>query len=776
MGKKTLTYLLFILLVVVTASCSVYKYVPEGEYLLHSVSIESGEEDAAGALQLRNMLYQTPNTRWLGLFRIPLRIYSLSPKSVDENKGGESYLRNLGEKPVILDTLLCENSVNNIRRALTNAGYLKADVTREITYSRRPKADVRYVLDPGPEYIVSEYNTVIPDDAIDSLLSDEAVSGTSLISTGMRLDASTLDSERDRIATFLQTRGYYGVGKENVYFVADTLSGSTDVNLTLYVRPYLDEERREIAYPVFRLDTIRYILGGTSGFTDDLRRYSFVEDNGDLFYYISDDNGHLRLKPRIIRNHSFLARNRVYDSRAVSRTYSSLSNLGIVKYSTIKFNEDPHNGTLNADVYIAPYPKYSFAAELEGTNTAGDMGVAAQISLSDRNTFGGGEKLTMTLRGAFEAITNLPGYAGNSYREYGIEANLEFPELLLPFIKPEFQRRSQATSQLGFMLNSQNRPEFRKLVLTFTWSYLWRMRRHSHRIDLFDVNFLTVPWISDQFQKEYLDPIDDRHSILRYNYEDMLLTKIGYTYYYTNANANSLTEKPLTFTVRASAETSGNVLDGVSSLLGAETNASGQYLCLGVAFAQYLRSDGAFTLNWKIDKWNNLLFHAEYGLAYPYANSSSVPFEKRFYSGGANSVRGWAVRELGPGVYRGENNAVNYIKQAGDVKLGASVEFRAHLFWKLNAALFADAGNIWTIREYEEQPGGMFRFNEFYKQFGVSCGAGIRLDLNFLVFRVDYGKQIINPAYEKSSPEYFPIANSVDYRDYAFHFAIGYPF
>lgn len=776
MQRNLFRYLCMSAAICMVASCSVYKYVPEGDYLLHKVSVESEDNSLDNLSQYGKLSYQTPNTKWLGLLRIPLRVYSLSGKK-REDPSDKNLFRRIGEEPVILDTMLCASSIDNMRLYLNNAGYLKASVGKSIVRYRKPKADLTYVINPGQRYRIGTFERVIPDKAIDSLAYSSAQGSAQLVSAGVWFDASVLDSERDRIISVLQMNGYYGVDKDCISFVADTVSGSYDVNLTMYVRPYAkDDDGKDVPYPVRYVNSVSYVLGENSNASEDLGRYSRKEVDGYLYYYIDKGDGKLRLKPKIIRNHSFISNGDRYDSRRVSRTNTSLSEMSSVRFSNIRFVENERNDSLDAVVFIAPDRKYSFSAELEGTNTAGDFGVAALLSLTDRNIFHGGEQFTLILRGAFEAINNLPGYSGNSYLEYGLETKLDFPKLMFPFVRQEFQRRSQATSELSLMLNSQNRPEFNKLVFTFSWSYIWRMRRHRHKVDVMDINFLRVPWISDQFRKEYLDPIDSRYSILRYNYEDMLLSRIGYSFYYSSANPNSRVIKPLTLSLRFNAETSGNVLNLISRMSDADVNEYGQYKCLGVAFAQYVRSDGEITLNWRIDKWNNLLFHTEYGVAYPYSNSTSVPFEKRFYSGGANGVRGWAVRELGPGVYRGEDDAVNYVRQSGDVKLEATLEFRAHLFWKVNAALFADAGNIWTIREYDEQPGGMFRFNTFYNQIGVSCGAGIRLDFNFLVLRLDYGKQIINPAYSSSTPEHYPFVNKVDYRDYAIHFAIGYPF
>lgn len=217
------------------------------------------------------------------------------------------------------------------------------------------------------------------------------------------------------------------------------------------------------------------------------------------------------------------------------------------------------------------------------------------------------------------------------------------------------------------------------------------------------------------------------------------------------------------------------MLDALAKPLELEQNENGQYKFMGIAFAQYVKHDFAFTANWRMDAINNFVFHLEWGVAVPYGNSTSLPFEKRYFSGGANSVRGWAVRELGPGKFKGDDRTIDYIKQSGDIKLGASLEYRSKLFWKLNGAAFIDAGNIWTIRDYSEQPGGMFKFNTFYKQIAVAYGLGLRVDLGFLVLRFDGGMKAYNPS-GKSLYRRLPLIHPSFDRDFAFHLAVGYPF
>ncbi|EXZ13992.1 BamA/TamA family outer membrane protein, partial [Bacteroides fragilis] len=191
-----------------------------------------------------------------------------------------------------------------------------------------------------------------------------------------------------------------------------------------------------------------------------------------------------------------------------------------------------------------------------------------------------------------------------------------------------------------------------------------------------------------------------------------------------------------------------------------------------IPYAQYLKGDFDFAKNIIIDHRNSLAFHAGIGIAVPYGNAKVVPFEKRYFSGGANSVRGWSVRNLGPGSFAGDGNFMN---QSGDIKLDASIEYRTRLFWKFRGAAFIDAGNIWTIREYENQPGGVFEFDKFYKQIAVAYGLGLRLDLDFFVLRFDGGMKAINPKYKKAKERY-PIIHPRFSRDFAFHFAVGYPF
>ena len=271
---------------------------------------------------------------------------------------------------------------------------------------------------------------------------------------------------------------------------------------------------------------------------------------------------------------------------------------------------------------------------------------------------------------------------------------------------------------------------------------------------------------SDPIRKDYLEDASNRNAILRYNYEDLLIMKCGFGFVYNNGN----------HAVKVHLESAGNLLNALSKPLNFKTNSLNQYKVFNIAYAQYAKVDLEYTKNIKLDYNNTIVMHAALGIAYPYGNSTILPFEKRYFSGGANSLRGWSVRGIGPGRYSSKDGNIDFINQTGDMKLDLNIEYRAHLFWKMNGALFVDAGNIWTLRNYSDQPGGQFRFDEFWKQIAVGYGVGFRMNFDYFILRFDLGMKAVNPAYEVDGGEQFPLFNPRLSRDFTFHFAVGLPF
>ena len=395
------------------------------------------------------------------------------------------------------------------------------------------------------------------------------------------------------------------------------------------------------------------------------------------------------------------------------------------------------------------------------------MGAAASLTYINRNLFRGSEQFSIGIRGAYEAITGLEGYQDQNYQEYSVESKLQLPRFVAPFLSGSFRNRQDATSELLVSWNLQNRPEFHRRVFSATWRYRWSepKRNLSYRLDLLDLNYVYMPWISETFKHDYLDSVSNRNAILRYNYEDLFIMKLGFGVNYNNG----------VDAIRTNIETAGNILDGFSGIFNFRKNDEGHHTLFNIAYVQYAKFDFDYTHLLKFDSHNTLALHADFGIAYPYGNSTILPFEKRYFSGGANSVRGWSVRSLGPGKFKGNDGNIDFINQTGDMKLDMNAEMRTFLFWKFDGALFVDAGNIWTLRDYADQPGGQFKWNTFYQQIAVAYGIGLRLNFSYFILRFDMGMKAINPAYS-SSEEHYAIFHPDFSRDFAFHFAVGLPF
>ncbi len=484
----------------------------------------------------------------------------------------------------------------------------------------------------------------------------------------------------------------------------------------------------------------------------------------------------LFLRPSVLANNTHVAPGKLYNEDESQNTQRAFGRLQAVKYSDIRFfeKESAAEDSLQLDclILLARNKQKSVSVELEGTNSSGDLGAAASVSFQNKNLFKGSELFTFKVRGAYEAVTGLQGYSNKNYTEYGVELSINFPRFLFPFLSSEFRKRSRATSEIDVQFNSQDRPEFSRRVASVSWSYKWTSKQNiQHKVDLVDINYVYMPWISTTFKEYYLDSLSN--SILRYNYENLLIMKTGYGLSYHSGN--SQTTSGNSYSIRFNIETAGNLLYGFSHLFGDKRNEDGQYTVANIAYAQYIKGDIDYAKSFRLDSRSSLVFHTGFGIAYPYGNSDILPFEKRYFSGGANSVRGWSVRRLGPGKYAGTDKNIDFINQSGDIKIDVNLELRTFLFWKLNGAFFVDAGNIWTIRKYEDQPGGEFRFGSFYKQIAVSYGLGLRFDFDYFVLRFDGGMKAINPVYESGRNRY-PITHPSFDRDFAFHFAVGYPF
>lgn len=654
-------------------------------------------------------------------------------------------------KHLAYDTLKTALSCADLKSALANEGYLHASVRSSVyvrpkTANRRnPDCEVTYFLHPDEPFFIRNISYDIQDARIDSLLrSKDNLLGTHL-HQGNQFSVTDLNEERSFITKHLQDNGFYKFNKEFIRVIADTIAGERSVDITLQLLPYrASSSAPESPHPAYIIRNINY------------RSY--------------DSDTRLPLRKSVLNESTFLQEGAPYSASGYSNTYQHFSRLQALRYTNIRFTDLPDSiapHALDCDIIMSAHKPNSISFQPEGTNTAGDLGAAVSVTYENRNLFHGSESFTVQLRGAYEAITGLEGYNNKDYIEYGIESKLQFPRFIIPFLSKDFARNNASTSELSVAYNLQNRPEFHRRVFSAALRYKWSLpqRKLNYKLDVLDLNYIYMPWISETFKHDYLDSVSNRNAILRYNYEDLFIMKIGFGVAYNNGkNA-----------IKFNIETAGNVLNAISKLTSFRKNDEGQYTLFNIAYAQYVKGDIDATHMFKFSPKSELVVHGGLGIAYPYGNSKILPFEKRYFSGGANSVRGWSVRGLGPGSYGGTDGRIDFINQSGDIKLDLNLEYRTFLFWKINGAAFIDAGNIWTIREYESQPGGQFRFDKFYKQIAVAYGLGLRVNFGYFVLRFDAGMKAINPAFP-SGKEHYPVFHPNLKRDFAFHFAVGLPF
>ncbi len=719
-------------------SCSVSRDLPEGTYMLDKVKVMTdGKYQDINPTQMMNYVRQKGNARWFSAIKIPLGVYAMAGK---DSSWINRTLRQMGEAPVIYDTLLARQTCEDLQLALQNKGYLDAQVEMFIKPHHR-KIDALYVLHPGQPYYISDFKTDIQDSVIAQMIA----SRKPLLHNGLQFSTDALNAERTQITTFLQDQGYFRFHKEFITYRAHKDSARHEVGLTMVLHPYrANSESRDTLHSRYWIRNISYESGA-----------------------LNDSVIHLRSS--VLKENTFLTEGQPYSTSQLQNTYNHFGRLGAVRYTNISFQPVADSTLLDTKIQIQTNKPSTISIQPEGTNTSGDLGAAISLTYQNRNIFKGSETFTMKVRGAYEAIRGLEGYSNQDFIEYSIEGRLTFPRFIVPFLSAESRRRNTATSEVSLMYDSQDRPEFHRRVLSSGWRYLWKKQGHpdSYRFDVLDLNYVFMPWISDTFRKEYLDNPSNSNVILRYNYEDLFIMKMGFGYTYNNGRV----------ALKTNVESAGNLLGLGTAIFGGSKNVNGQYKVFDIAYAQYVKADVDFARNLlgHASK-DQLIFHVGFGVAYPYGNSKVLPFEKRYFSGGANSVRGWTVRSLGPGRYKDKDGRINFITQTGDLKLDLNLEYRTHLFWKFNGAAFLDAGNIWTLRQYDEQAGGQFSIKGLITDLAVSYGLGLRLNFDFFVLRFDLGMKAVNPAYQTEDEAHYPLIHPRFSRDFAFHFAVGMPF
>lgn len=751
------------------ASCSTTRYVGEGEYLLNKVNIQIDNSELDRE-ELKSYLRQRENTRILGFFRFHLWLYNISSKRKDDG-----WLKRTGEKPQIFNQNLALQSQEQLRQYLHNKGYYNATVEVSADQNdQRKKANLTYSIKTSQVYRIGDILYNIPNYEIDSLIRNNYK--PVFLQKGNRFDLDRLDQERDNIVTFFRNEGYYYFSKPMIYFEADTLGHGNVADLVLGIE--LPAESRQDSIRIFRpyrINHFTWTIFGESSQQDNQENTLVDTLNfpGNTFLARNALNYNPKLFMRLNRmdNPGF------YQLNKAEETFTALNRLRQFRFINIYFQQvHPDSALLNCIIDLAPLPEQSVSFDLEGTNTSGNLGIAGNVNYSHRNIFKGAEILQMKLKGAMErqqTIVSNESFDFNT-REVGVEANLSIPKLIGPAVWFRSFGNVLPKSLFSLGYNYQQRPDYTRTISSLKLGYEWMTSEYKrHNWNILDFNMVNL----SRFDPGFLNSIYDLY--IKSSFTDHMIMATNYSLVY---NTQQIRTRSSYFYLRFFAESSGNILNLASNITGAqktiEADTTGlrpqeYYTFLDSRYAQYVKADIELRRGIMIDRYNTVVGRFFFGVGLPYGNFDVLPFEKKYFTGGANGIRAWQVRSLGPGTYQAPPRS--YPNQSGDIKIEGNLEYRFRLIRYLESAFFLDAGNIWAINEKDNRPGAQFRPGSFYKQLALGTGTGFRFDFDYFIFRLDLGLKLRDPAQVENNG-WIPGARKLKGNDFNFSFAIGYPF
>ena len=728
--KVVLRIFLFASIILAALSCSTTRVLEDGQYRLAKNKITIENSKTFNPAVLEPYLKQKPNSYFIFGWNPFLNLYNWS-----NGKGGawDRFVQKLGVAPVVYDPDMVDSSIENLKNHLSYLGYYNSDVSSSIAVTKK-RVKVTYNVTLGKQYPISKITYTLPDNKefAESFLKDT----TNLsIKPGDYLSESSLQAETERSSQVLRNQGYYSFNKNYYFFEADTLTipGSALLNLT--VNEYTRNETPKDAQPIrkFYINDAKISYPNTLKFRDNILRELTTITPGD-----------------------------VYSADEINRTYSRLTALKV--FSSVNIGMTPVDTDLvDCSISMAQSKLQGFKFNLESSvNSTGLFGVSPQVSYYHKNIFRGGEWLNLSFMGNFQFKFN-DDVRSN---EFGVSAGLSFPKFFpLPY---RFFKGAIPRTDVNLTYNYQSRPEYTRNIISVTYGYNGNFkRRFFYQAYPLQMNVVRLFDLDEKFYKSLVnDPF------LLNAYQDHFDFGSGATLYYTTNPDN--TPKVPHFYSRFQFDIAGNLLSAFKPLM--EKNSNGQGMIWNTPFSQFVRGEITLSKTWFLGKKSkqSIATRLQAGAGYAYGNSTSLPFEKHFYAGGSNSLRGWQARTVGPGTAPRDTSFV-IPNQTGDMKLEANIEYRFDLFWKLEGALFIDAGNVWTLKadDTEEGQQSLFSWKDFGSSIAANWGAGIRLDFGFLLLRVDMGLKVHDPARQQrwvNPGEWFKGDN------YALHFGVGYPF
>ena len=711
-------------------SCSTTRVLQDDQFRLAKNKIKIENDRKFNPNLLQPYLKQKPNSYFIFGWNPFLNVYNWQN---GKGKGWDKLVKKIGVAPVIYDAEQVENSILNLENHLNYLGYYDSHVESNILVKRR-KVNVTYNVTLGKRYPIKEITYTLPQrgEFTTDFLKDTA---SMSVKVGDYLSESALEAETERSSVEMRNRGFYNFNKNYYFFEADTLTCPDSAILHLTINEYTRNESPKEAEPI--------------------RRFFFRDVS---ISYPKTVN----IKEKVLRNLNTIVPGDPYSSTLVNTTYNRLSALRIFSSVNIGMTQVDTN-LVDCSISLSQSKVQGFKVNLEGsTNSSGLFGVSPQLSYYHKNIFRGGEWLNLSFMGNFQFKFN-DDIRSN---EFGVGAGLSFPRFFpLPY---KYFKGSVPRTDINISYNYQDRPEYTRNIISTSYGYTGSLKgRFFYQAYPIQMNIVHLVNLDPNFYNTLAnDPF------LRNAYQDHFDLGSGLSLYYTT-NAESVPKESF-FYSRMQFDIAGNLLSAFNQLM--KQDANGARVIWNTPYSQYVRGELTLGRTWIFGRKGGQAIATRLlaGAGYAYGNSSALPFEKHFYGGGSNSLRGWQARTVGPGLSPRDTSFV-IPNQTGDMKLEANIEYRFNMFWKVAGAVFVDAGNIWTLKDDGTENGrkSMLTGDTFGKSIAANWGVGLRLDFSFLILRLDLGLKVHDPAREQrwvGPDQWFK-------RDgYALHFGVGYPF
>ena len=766
--------LLFALTLLFLGGCAVEKYIPEGEYFYTGTKkynyLDEAKPDRNGILakaDLENVLAYKPNGSVFGSksLRIPFTYPFWINKNLKDSKTafGRWVYKSFGAEPILISTVNPSLRAQVGNQLLREYGYFASTVTPHVLPQGRDSvsAKVSYDITFGEPILIDSIRYRLPASLGDS--ASLYAEKDRILQKGDPLGVLAMENERIRIASTLRDRGYYYFKPELIRYLADTLQVPGKAQVVVGLSDQVPPE----AYEPWKIGRITVALNPRGRLESSAD--SLVYD--DLLLKFVGKKSPVR--PSVLSNSIKIKPGTLYNQKSQEATLSALSDLNTFAYSSISYTPRTlPSGENFLDVLVSATLDQPYSTELNAAykfKSNNQTGPGVGFTLNRKNIFGGGELLSVEARGSYEWETRRSEqnsntkFGINSY-EFSLSTALTFPRLLLPWLYNRNISYPNHTriALTGAILNRSN--FYGQAQFSGDLSYRFEpLPTIRHTIQLLSLTYNDMLYETERFTEAIT-----QNPALGLSFRNQFIPQITYLYSYEYRD-------PLSrhfFSLDAYIAEAGGLLS-----LFYKKDPARQYQehrFLRALFAQFVKGYGELRYTFRISPSFSLASRFYGGAIYSYGNTGVAPYTEQFYAGGANSLRGFNVRSVGPGSYRPEVELpLSFLDRTGDMRLEANIEARYKVIGDLEVALFADAGNIWLLRPSEERPGGEFNGKYFLKDVALSSGLGVRYDLSFLVIRLDLGIALHRP--DRSGGEYFNTFGTPQL-PFAVHLAIGYPF